>query len=204
LRPIGLMTKGEQTKELILEKSAELFNLYGYNQASMSDIMDATGLKKGGIYNHFSNKDEIAKAAFERAFEKVIRRFRAKLDLETTSKGKLSAIIDVFQSFYNDPVYKGGCPIYNTAIEATDAYPEIKNRAIDAVSTLHAYIEIKLREGIERGELNKSIDVSEIATFMMTTLEGAIILSRVYNNHVHVDRAVSFVRTYLNDHVFID
>lgn len=198
------MTKGEQTKELILEKSAELFNLYGYNQASMSDIMEATGLKKGGIYNHFANKDEIAKAAFERAFEKVIRRFRSRLDIETTSKGKLNAIIDVFQSFYNDPVYQGGCPIYNTAIEATDAYPEIKNRAIDAVSTLHAYIEIKLREGIEQGELNKAVDVSQIATFMMTTLEGALILSRVYNNHVHVDRAVSFVRSYLNEHVFLN
>ena len=54
LRPIGLkkinMQKGETTRELIITTSAELFNTKGYNGSSMSDIMEATGLKKGGIY----------------------------------------------------------------------------------------------------------------------------------------------------------
>lgn len=198
------MTKGEQTRELILDKSAELFNLYGYHQASLSDIMKATGLKKGGVYNHFANKDEIAREAFDRAFEKVLRRFRRRLEQETTSPGKLLAIIDVFQAFFDDPVYRGGCPIYNTAIEATDAYPEIKSKAVEAVNTLHTYIEIKVREGVERGELVAGLDASEIATMMMTTLEGALILSRVNNNRVHVDRSVAFVKKYLADHVFMN
>ncbi|MEL6164803.1 MAG: TetR/AcrR family transcriptional regulator, partial [Cyanobacteria bacterium J06628_3] len=44
------MSKGEETKERILHKAAALFNTRGYAGASISDIMQVTGLKKGGIY----------------------------------------------------------------------------------------------------------------------------------------------------------
>jgi AcrR family transcriptional regulator len=55
-----LMSKGEETKAKILHQAAELFNQQGYAGSSISDIMRVTGLQKGGIYNHFSSKDELA------------------------------------------------------------------------------------------------------------------------------------------------
>lgn len=56
--------KGEQTKALILEKASKIFNSQGYRASSISDIMHETGLQKGGIYNHFENKEEIMLSAF--------------------------------------------------------------------------------------------------------------------------------------------
>ena len=73
------MNKGLETRELIIERSAELFNTLGYNGCSLNEIMDATHLKKGGIYNHFKNKDEIALAAFEYSYTKVLKRFKTYL-----------------------------------------------------------------------------------------------------------------------------
>lgn len=195
------MKKGELTYDLIVERSAELFNLYGYHRTALSDIMTATGLKKGGIYNHFSNKDEIAKAAFDRAYEKVIRRFRMRLNECKNASGKLFAIVEVFKSFYTEPVYKGGCPIYNTAIETTDAYPELKSKAIEAVNMLHSYIEIKIREGIESGEFQQDVVAADIATFVMTSLEGSMILSRVNGDPAYVERSCRLVTEYLNEKV---
>ncbi|MHC5720487.1 MAG: TetR family transcriptional regulator, partial [Nostoc sp.] len=54
------MSKGEETKSRILYQAAELFNQQGYAGSSMSDIMRVTGLQKGGIYNHFQSKDDLA------------------------------------------------------------------------------------------------------------------------------------------------
>lgn len=48
------MSKGEQTRAMILEQTALLFSRKGYFGSSLSDIMEATGLEKGGIYNHFT------------------------------------------------------------------------------------------------------------------------------------------------------
>ena len=106
------MGKAEVTRQLIIEKSAELFNKFGYDGCALSDIMKATNLKKGGIYNHFKNKDEIALAAFDYSVYKVFKRFRERLNRESTAYGKLQATIEVYASFAKDPVVSGGCPIF--------------------------------------------------------------------------------------------
>jgi len=62
------MSKGTQTRTMILERSAPLFNQQGFFGASLSDIMHATGLEKGGIYNHFASKEQLALEAFDYAF----------------------------------------------------------------------------------------------------------------------------------------
>ena len=65
------MTKGEQTKDRILERSAALFNRFGYNATSFGDIMADTGLEKGGIYNHFASKEALMLEAFEYAAQRL-------------------------------------------------------------------------------------------------------------------------------------
>lgn len=52
-------SKGERTKKEICRVTAELFAERGYKDVSMQDICNATGLSKGGLYRHFSNKAEI-------------------------------------------------------------------------------------------------------------------------------------------------
>jgi len=68
------MSKGEQTRTMILERTAQLFSCKGYFGSSLSDIMEATGLEKGGIYNHFTSKEQLALEAFDYAFEMVQQR----------------------------------------------------------------------------------------------------------------------------------
>ena len=53
------MTKGEQTRRKIVAAAAPIFNQHGYEGSSLADLMEATGLKKGGIYRHFSSKEEL-------------------------------------------------------------------------------------------------------------------------------------------------
>ena len=54
------MGKGEKTRQRIIEQTAPLFNQGGMAGCSMQDILHATGLTKGGIYRHFSSKEELA------------------------------------------------------------------------------------------------------------------------------------------------
>ena len=61
------MTKGTDTKEAILQQAAQLFNRRGFFGAALSDVMDVTGLEKGGIYNHFKSKEDLALQAFDYA-----------------------------------------------------------------------------------------------------------------------------------------
>src|SRR3984957_15247277 len=61
--------KGEQTRQEIIRKAAPIFNQKGYEGATVSDLMRATGLEKGGIYRHFGSKQELAGDAFDYAWK---------------------------------------------------------------------------------------------------------------------------------------
>src|SRR5947209_13729400 len=118
------MSKGEETRERILARSAQLFNRQGYFGSSLADIMRETGLEKGGIYNHFSSKEQLALEAFDYAYELVEQRVRQALTGKKHAVERLVAILSVFQSIADDPPVAGGCPILNTAIEADDRSEE--------------------------------------------------------------------------------
>lgn len=56
------VTKGQQTRERLIEAALQQFTATGYHGASMRQIAEAAGVAVGGIYNHFSSKEEILKA----------------------------------------------------------------------------------------------------------------------------------------------
>jgi len=60
----AITTKGEVTRSAIIEAAHELFITQGYNGTSMRQIAQKAGIAVGGIYNHFSGKEDIFKAVF--------------------------------------------------------------------------------------------------------------------------------------------
>ena len=66
------MRKGEQTRQEIIRKAAPIFNQRGYEGAALSELMQATGLEKGGIYRHFDSKQQLASEAFDYAWSKAV------------------------------------------------------------------------------------------------------------------------------------
>ena len=195
------MGKAENTKQLIVEKSAELFNKFGYDGCSLSDIMKATNLKKGGIYNHFKSKDEIAFEAFDYSLKKVFSRFRARLDNEKTAYDKVMAMVDVYASFARNPVVKGGCPIFNTAMDAQNSHPELKQKARDGINLMRNYLVLKLEEGERDGEFHCLTAKQDLATMIVVTLEGAIVYSAVNTELEIVDLALKHVKSYLSQNI---
>ena len=189
------------TRNKIIEASARLFNMRGYHGCSLQDIMDATKLKKGGIYNYFSNKDEIAYAAFDYSFNQVISIFKIYLEISETSRDKLYDILEVFASFYKDPVSEGGCPIFNTAVDSNGTHPELTEKAREAINTLKRYIEIKIDEGKENGEFKQETKSEELSSLIILTTEGALIMSRVNNDPAPVAAAIKHLKNTINNSI---
>jgi AcrR family transcriptional regulator len=52
-------TKGEHTRQEILQSAHQLFLQNGFHGTSMRQIAQGAGIAVGGIYNHFASKDEI-------------------------------------------------------------------------------------------------------------------------------------------------
>jgi AcrR family transcriptional regulator len=127
------MRKGEATRQRIIAQAAPIFNQRGFAGCSMQDLMDATGLEKGGIYRHFPNKEELAVEALRFALAQNVK-------LRTPSKDGTSGAIErlraVIGKFVTEPsVIAGGCPLMNTAIDADDGNPALRHLALTGIGS---------------------------------------------------------------------
>ncbi|MBD2252242.1 TetR/AcrR family transcriptional regulator [Nostoc parmelioides] len=190
------MSKGEETKTRILQQAAELFNQQGYAGSSISDIMRVTGLQKGGIYNHFQSKDELALQAFDYAIASISKHYRIALRSKRHAIERVQALIAVFSSFAENPPIPGGCPLLNTAVESDNAHPALRERTQQAMNSWLNMIRRIIQTGIERGEIQPHINAEEIATIIVATLEGAIMMSQLYDDTIYMQRAVNHLNHY--------
>ena len=176
---VSAMTKAEQTRAFIIEKTAPVFNKKGYAGTSLADLTEATGLTKGSIYGNFANKDEVAIAAFDFNLKKINAILRSELAKEPSARRKLLAYINVYENFSKHPFPMGGCPVMNTAAEADDTHPVLKQRAGDAITAWKKSVSDILKAGIAGKEFNKNTDVERIAITIVAMIEGAIMIANV-------------------------
>lgn len=191
------MTKGEQTREMILQRSAQVFNRKGYFGTSLTDIMQATGLEKGGIYNYFRSKDDLALQAFDYAIDRLREEFAAAIKGKYKAIERLHAIMGVFSKMPDGYPIEGGCPVLNTTIEADYTHPALRQRARQAMQEWHDFIRRIVERGIERGEMCAEADPNAIASLLISSLEGAIALTTLYDDPIHMRRVVDHLNQYL-------
>ena len=191
------MSKGTQTRERILERAAQLFSRQGYFGSSLVDIMHETGLEKGGIYNHFSSKEQLALEAFDYAYGLVQQRVQFALHDKKHAIERLLALIEVFKSIAEDPPVDGGCPILNTAIEADDAHPALKARAASAMDDWRDTFQRIIAKGIAKQEVRPDVNADVVATLFISMLEGAVMLSKLYDDTIHMQRAADHLTHYV-------
>jgi TetR/AcrR family transcriptional regulator, transcriptional repressor for nem operon len=187
------MSKGETTRKMILERSAPLFNQQGYFGVSLSDIMHATELEKGGIYNHFASKEQLALASFDYAWGLVQQHARAALAKKKHAADRLRISAQIFLDLADGSLLPGGCPILNTAIEADDAFPSLRERACGAMDFWRATLQHIINKGIEREELRPGTDAEAFSTLFISSLEGAVMLSKLYNDMRYIRQVIGHV-----------
>lgn len=190
------MRKGERTREAILERAIEIFNVKGFSGASLSDLMKATGLQKGGIYNHFESKESLALEAFDYAVSTVSQRLWDSLKSKRTPTERLFGIINFFENYFERPPFKGGCVILNTAIDSDDIHPMLRDHARQAMNQWRELIRRTVAKGIAQGEFRAGTDPDAVATLIIGTLEGAFMLTKLYEEGVHVRRAVEHLNAF--------
>lgn len=195
------MGRGEQTRVRIIEQAASLFNRQGYAGVSVSDIMAATGLEKGGIYRHFESKEALALEALDHAVAIMAERFRSAIREHRAAPDRLRAIIGVFQSVATDPPVPGGCPVMNTAIDADDGNPLLRARARAAMDRLREMVRRTAESGVARGELRADTDPDTLATVLISTIEGGIVMSGLYDDPVHAKRTAEHLERWIDERV---
>jgi len=171
------MSKGEQTRQMIIEQAAPIFNKKGIAATAMSDIMDATRLSKGSLYVHFDNKDVLAEAVVDYNLELLARKHMVAINRFDHPKDKLFAYIDAYRNPLDPPVV-GGCPMLNFGMEADDQNEVVREQVAAMVNKSQNLIINIIEQGIRQGIFKSDWNYKEFATLMFAMIEGGILISR--------------------------
>ncbi|MFD2036268.1 TetR/AcrR family transcriptional regulator [Belliella marina] len=176
------MRNSEFTKERIISVSSGLFNTQGFKATSISDITKATGLTKGAIYRHFTDKEDLEESAFYFMAEKIKNEFVKVIKEKETAPQKLEAISDFFQTYVFDPVIAGGCPVINVGVETDDTRPLLNDRVRMLLDTLQSSVVHIIEKGIAYGQIKEDLEVDRFASLFISSLEGGVLLSKIRKN----------------------
>jgi AcrR family transcriptional regulator len=176
------MTKGEETRQLIIGRSAPVFNKKGIAATTMSDIMEVTRLSKGSLYVHFENKEVLASSVVDYNMEILAKKVMSAINRHANPKEKLFAYLDVFIDPLHSPV-AGGCPMMNFGAEADDTNEEIRKKVALVVEASQQMIANIIKQGIKEGVFNPGWNYKEFATLLFALIEGGTMISRITGNN---------------------
>jgi TetR/AcrR family transcriptional regulator, transcriptional repressor for nem operon len=183
-------SKGERTRQHIIAEAAPLFNQRGFEGCSMQEVMIASGLEKGGIYRHFATKEELALSAFDHAWS-IVSAERTR-GLEHIGDPLLRVETFIRNFVERRPNLPGGCPLLNTAVDADDGNIALRARAREAVQGWYGGMVDLLQDAQRQNLLKREANPRMIASIIISTLEGAVMLSRLEDR-----TALEFARDHL-------
>ncbi|MBX2845968.1 MAG: TetR/AcrR family transcriptional regulator [Saprospiraceae bacterium] len=195
------MRNPEYTKVTILEASGKLFNVKGYKATSLSDITNKTGLTKGAIYSHFGNKATLEKEALKYMIQKMFSIMGQQIKAKKTAPEKLKAIFSFYKQYTSNEPIHGGCPMFNAAVEADDAHPELKEVVNNAMKVVHQSCVQIIEKGIKYKQLQQSTDPVGFATVIFSSLEGAIMFSKMSGDKKYIQQVIQHLESYLEERV---
>ena len=193
-----MATKGSRTRRKIIENSLQLFSVKGYYNTSVSDILDATGLTKGGLYGHFASKEDIWYAVYDEAVSiwkglvfKGIRNDSHPLE-------RIEKFIENDLLYYlGADVFEGGCFFLNMLVELSGQSASMSRQILRGFVRLSALLRTWLQEAAQEGLLKEALDLKETANFIIISLNGAAALYISSRDRSILDQTIRQLRFFI-------
>ena len=192
--------RGRASRERIVERAAELFAERGIAGTSLDEVLAAAGAGKGQFYHYFRSRDELAAAAVEQRCAQVVTGL-------TQALGGVSSLAELEQALAGfiaafEQAGLPGCPIGTLATEVAGRNEAARLQAAAGFDAWERLLADALARMRQRGELRADAPPAMLATGLLASIEGGMVLSQtrrdVASLRIAVNAGLAQVRTYLS------
>lgn len=164
--------------EAVLDEALKVFWSRGYEQTSIQDLVDATGVQRYGLYESFGDKHALFLSALRRYKEVWVGGILGDLLDEEASVAEVLAFFERLEVIAPADVAPAGCFLCNSAAELGGHDEDVDRIVCDYMDLLHASFERALRNARERGELSEAIDPESHARYLAGVVLGVSLHKR--------------------------
>lgn len=169
------------TREQILDAATRLMHVSGYRGTSLDDVLRESGVGKGNFYYYFKSKEELGYAILDRIVRGFVER---TLEPSFADPGRppldrIHRFLDGVLETQRQRNCVGGCPMGNLASELSDVHEGFRRRLAEIFTRWRDRLTEALREAQSEGSLAPACDAGRLAQFLVASLEGAILMTKV-------------------------
>jgi AcrR family transcriptional regulator len=195
-------TRANSSRERILSTAEAMILERGFAGTTIDDIIDKAAITKGGFFYHFDGKRQLARALVERYTEMDSRAFQEFNErANSLSEDPLQRTL-IFLNLFAEMVagmtqLHPGCLVAAFTYETQQIDDEIRGMMEQTMLEWREMIVERLHQIMEIYTPRMEVDVNALADMFSSTLEGGIILSRVYGDNQALIEQVHAYRSHL-------
>jgi len=191
---------GKQTREAILKAATRLMQIRGYNATSLDDVLRESGVGKGSFYYYFKSKEDLGYAILEHVVAAFIERTVVPCFADEAQRplDQVRCFLDRIVQAQRASSCVGGCPLGNLASELSDVHEGFRARLAQVFLAWRERLTLTIREAQRRGDIGDDCRVEEVAQFLVASLEGAILMTKVTKDIAVMEQCVAEMKRYLS------
>jgi AcrR family transcriptional regulator len=190
--------RGRASRERIVERAAELFAERGIAATTVDEVLMAAGAGKGQFYHYFRGRDELAAAAVGHRCAQVVAGLTEALGGVSSLAGLEEALAGFVAGFERAGL--PGCPIGTLSAEIADRNEDARLQAAAGFDAWERLLADALERMRQRGELRAGAAPAVLATGLLASIEGGMVLSQARKDaaslRVAVDAGLAGVRAF--------
>ncbi len=159
-----------------MERAAELFADRGIAATSLDEVLAAAGAGKGQFYHYFRGRDELAAAAVGYRCAQVVAGLTQALGGVSSLAGLEQALAEYVAGF--EQMGMPGCPIGTLATEVAGRNQDARLRAAAGFDAWEGLLAGVLERMRQNGELRADAEPAALATGLLASIEGGMVLSQ--------------------------
>jgi TetR/AcrR family transcriptional regulator, transcriptional repressor for nem operon len=168
--------RGRASRERIVAQAAELFAAQGIAATSVDEVLAAAGAGKGQFYHYFRGRDELAAAVVGHRCAQVVTGLTGALGGVSSLAGLEQALAGFVAGFEQTGL--PGCPIGTLATEVAGRNEDARRQAAAGFDAWERLLADALERMRQRGELRADADPATLATGLLASIEGGMVLSQ--------------------------
>jgi AcrR family transcriptional regulator len=159
----NVLTKGERTRNTILDTAAALATQEGLEPLSIARLAEATGMSKSGLFAHFGSKEELQLATVDHAASLFVAEVIAPARSAPRGVARVWALCDNMVDYSERQVFPGGCFFASTSFEFNNKPGPVRDRIEHMLRSWLSYLEHAVEQAQDAGELDPNLSAREIA-----------------------------------------
>lgn len=186
------------TKEKLIKAGARAMLAKSYHAVGIQEILSAVEVPKGSFYHYFESKEDFGVAIIEYYGEQLAKSISTKLASQESSPGiRLKEYFLSIRDYYSQRGYHQGCLVAKLATEVAEASPRMRTALKSQFDQWCHLVAVCIQEGQQTGDIPATYNPEDLAEFIYSSWEGALIRMQVNHDVAALDNFIDYIFTYI-------